>query len=78
MLVNVKASRGRTRFLGGTPKREACFDLIMVDMPDGLYVPGAGVARPKVPSWNILTGDWAEPIFEVARSQLQDDGATLS
>ena len=47
----------------------------MADVPDGLYVPGVGLHQLEVPSWNTLTEEWAEPIFEVARSHLQDDGA---
>ena len=73
----MKVGRGHTRFLGGLPKREACFDLIIGDMPDGLHVPGVGLPRPVVSSWNVLIEDWSEPIFEVARNHLQDNGVVL-
>lgn len=72
-----QAGRGGQRRLGGVLKREACLDLIIADMPDGLPVPDLSSPRSEIPSWNELEEDWAEGIFEMARESLQDDGAIL-
>jgi hypothetical protein len=56
------------------PKKEACLDLIMADMPDGLPISNM---NSSVPTWNLLRDEWPEPIFEVARDTLQDDGAIM-
>ena len=52
-------------------------DLIIADMPDGLPVPHLDLPAGVVPSWNLLTEEWIEPIFEMARNTLNDDGAVL-
>jgi hypothetical protein len=58
-------------------KSEACFGLLIADMPDGLSVPNVLTPQSKVSNWNVVNDNWANPVFEFARDVLQDDGAIL-
>jgi hypothetical protein len=53
------------------------FDLILVDMPEGLPVPGVSNPESSIPSWNALPDSWLQPIFEYADYHLHDDGAFI-
>ena len=55
-----------------------CFDLIVVDIPDGLPVPNVSESPSHVPAWNLLNEEeMIEPIFEFASEYVHDDGAIL-
>jgi hypothetical protein len=58
-------------------KREACFDLIIGNMPDRLPISNVSLPPDFLPKWNTRAEDWSELIFEFARDTLQDDGAIL-
>ncbi len=58
-------------------KREACLDLIIGDMPDGLPVPNISHPPLSVPYCNTYDDEFAEYIFEFASGSLQDDGAVM-
>jgi hypothetical protein len=46
-------------------------------MPDGLLVPNILTPQSKVPDWNVVNDNWANPVFEFAQDVLQDDRAIL-
>jgi len=52
-------------------------DLMLVDLPEGLPVPGVSNPPSFVPVWNQDPKDWLHPIFDFADQHLQDDGAMI-
>jgi hypothetical protein len=52
-------------------------DLMIVDMPEGLPVPGISIPASSVPQWNHEPRELLQPIFDFADQHLQDDGALI-
>lgn len=51
--------------VGGDVKHEACFDLFIEYMPDGLLVPNILIPQTSMLGWNVLRANWAKLIFEL-------------
>ena len=56
---------------------QPCVDLMIVDMPEGLLVPGISIPSTLIPQWNFEPKDWLQPIFDFADQCLQDDSAII-
>lgn len=52
-------------------------DLMIVDMPEGLAVPGVSNPASTVPNWNQEPREFLQPVFDFADQHLQDDGALI-
>ena len=52
-------------------------DLMIVDMPEGLVVPGVSNPASTVPKWNQEPREFLQPVFDFADQHLQDDGALI-
>ena len=70
-------SKDGDRLYKGRASSQACVDLILVDMPEGLPVPGISDPATTVPEWNQCSKEWLEPVFDFADQHLQDDGAMI-
>ena len=65
------------RLFKGSSEPHLCVDLMLVDMPEGLPVPGISNLVGSVPTWNQDSKLWLGPICEFADRQLHDDGAII-
>jgi hypothetical protein len=70
-------SSDKRRAHKGSSGNHPCVDLIIVDQPKGLPVPGISNLISSVPLWNQDSKEWLEPIFDFADQHLQDDGAFI-
>lgn len=52
-------------------------DLVIVDFPDGLHVPGISLAANEVPPWNETVQDFIRYTVGFCGGYLHDDGALL-
>jgi hypothetical protein len=52
-------------------------DLIIVDIPENLPVPGISVGSSTIPSWNIRPENFVDTIFEFADNYIHDNAALL-
>ena len=68
---------GKHRHYKGVSNMQPCVDLMIVDMPEGLPVPGISILSTSIPQWNFEPKDWLQPIFDFADQHLQDDGAII-
>ncbi|KAG0596414.1 hypothetical protein M758_UG251900, partial [Ceratodon purpureus] len=68
---------GRSRLYKGSSKPHPCVDLILVDIPEGLPIPGISNPADSIPPWNQDSKMWLNPIFEFAEQHLSDDGAMI-
>lgn len=67
----------RDRRYKGAFNEQACVDLILVDMPEGLPVLGNSVPPTSIPPWNMDSKEWLQPIFDFTDQHLHDDGALI-
>lgn len=67
----------RDRRYKGALNQQPCVDLMVVDMPEGLPVPGISVPATAIPHWNQDSKEWLQPVFDFADQHLQDDGALI-
>lgn len=51
--------------------------MLLVDMPEGLPVPGISKPSKSIPPWKQDTKEWLQPIFDFADQHLHDDGAII-
>jgi hypothetical protein len=70
-------SSDKRRAYKGSSGNHPCVDLILVDQPEGLPVPGISNPISSLPLWNQDSKKWLEPIFYFADQHLQDDGALI-
>ena len=70
-------SSDKNRLHKGSSVNHPCVDLILVDQPEGLPVPGISNPLSAVPLWNQDSKEWLEPIFDFADQHLQDGGALI-
>jgi len=73
----VQHIQDRVRHYKGESNIQPCVDLIFVDMPEGLPVPGFSNLPTFVPPWNQVSKDYLQPVFDFADQHLQDDGAII-
>jgi hypothetical protein len=76
-LLIEQGSSNKRRAHKGSSRNHHCVDLILVDQPEGLPVPGISNPISSVPLWNQDSKEWLEPIFDFADQHLQDDGAFI-
>lgn len=67
----------RERRYKGALNQQPCVDLMVVDMPEGLPVPGISVPPTAIPPWNQDCKEWLQPVFDFADQHLHDDGALI-
>ena len=77
IIILLQHSSGRSRMHKGSSKPHPCVDLILVDIPEGLPIPGISNPADSIPPWNEDSKIWLNPIFEMADQHLQDDGAMI-
>lgn len=70
-------SKDKTRHYKGSTEDHPCLDLVIVDMPEGLPVPGVSNPANSIPAWNQDSKEWLQPIFDFADQHLHDDGAII-
>lgn len=70
------ASKRPRTYRGKLDLHPGC-DLIFVDMPEGLPVPGVSDPDSSIPTWNTLPSGWLGSIFDFANQHLHDDGAMI-
>ena len=58
-------------------KTRGFVDLIIVDVPEGLPVPGVSIPPKEIPSWNAKDPLFIEGATDLADNLLQDDGALI-
>jgi hypothetical protein len=76
-LADVQANAGRYTFVNGVQGLHPSVDLMFIEMPDNLVVPGLGE---QPPTWNQLTveyEDWYDIVLDFALKYLKDDGGIL-
>lgn len=67
----------KERAFKGVISQSRAVDLMILDIPDGLPVPGVSSPTSSIPPWNILPGDLLKSAFDFANNHLHDDGAIL-
>jgi len=70
-------SSDKLRRYKGKASDHPCVGLMLVDLPEGLPVPGVSVPASSIPVWNQDSKEWLQPIFDFADQHLQDDGAII-
>lgn len=67
----------KDRSYKGALNKQPCVDLMIVDMLEGLPVPGLSIPATSIPRWNHESTEWLQPIFDFADQHVQDDGALI-
>jgi hypothetical protein len=52
-------------------------DLVIVDIPNNLFVPSISNADGEVPRWKLEKAGFLDQLFDFTSTHLQDDGAIL-
>jgi hypothetical protein len=69
----LQTKAGHTCHIDGLKSTTGTIDLLIADMPEGLYVPGLSET---IPVWNSM-GDMYSQVFKIASRYLDIDGALL-
>ena len=78
LLLNpFQLSAGRAISFDGVPSTQPCMDLFILDLPEGLPVPGVSDPPSAIPDWNVVPPTFLEDAFEFASNHLHDDAAML-
>jgi hypothetical protein len=77
VFVYCAAFQKQVRVFKGTIGVQPCLNLILVDIPMGLPVPGISNPPTSIPSWNQETHEWLQPIFDSTDNHLHDDDAII-
>lgn len=67
----------KERVFKGVPSKSRAVDLMVIDIPEGLPVPGVSSPPFSIPLWNTLHPDFLKSAFDFASSHVPDDGALL-
>jgi hypothetical protein len=73
----IQLCKGRDIYFQGKLKKKLVMDLIIVEYPDGLRVPGASNPPTQIPHWNREIPNFLTFIISFAATYLHDDGAFL-
>lgn len=73
----LQVGQGRDTHVRSTTCTHGGFDLVVVDIPEGLPVPGVSSPPTAIPDWNVYIESHLEAVFEFAHYYLHGNAPLL-
>ena len=73
----LQVGKNQSRQVSNQRCKHSGFDLVIVDVPENLPVPGVNLPNQTIPPWNVRPKKFLDTVFEFADSYLHNHAALL-